>query len=272
MMAVLRDPLHYGYILEHPKCPPSRGSILLVHGSAPFNLDGRIPIESDSPYARTAFYRDMSIGLHAAGWSTLRYNKPGVHDDRVDFSEYAASDFNVLGKQLVGLWAILPTESPRIVFAWSEGSLHIRALPVDEVDAVVLLGGIATTIGDIIRAQGGPSLDQLQQELAGKDRRQMLGIDRPVGRLVDELAFEDNWKIFFESPSLPLLILHGDLDREVPVSQVKIWEDHLPRNRVTVMVGRGYDHQYMPQGEYNPIFVIQEITVWLDRLFPIVSK
>ncbi len=107
-MIDLHDPLHYGYILEHPKDPPSRGSILLVHGSAPFNLNGRIPIDSDSPYARTAFYRDMSIGLCAAGWSTLRYNKPGVHDDRVDFSEYAATDFKLLGKQLVALWAILP--------------------------------------------------------------------------------------------------------------------------------------------------------------------
>jgi hypothetical protein len=96
----------------------------------------------------------------------------------------------------------------------------------------------------------------------------MLGVDRPVGRLVDELAFEDNWRIFFETPSLPLLILHGDLDKEVPVSQVKFWVDHLPRNRVNIIIGRGYDHRYMPQGEYNPILVVQEIIAWLDRLFP----
>ncbi len=148
----------------------------------------------------------------------------------------------------------------------------MRALPLDEVDAVVLLGGIATTISDIIQAQGGPSLDQLQQELAGKDRRQMLGVDRPVGRVVDELAFEDNWKIFLDAQSLQLLILHGDLDREVPVSQVKIWEDHLPRNRVTIIVGRGYDHRYMPIGKYDPILVVREIAAWLDRLFPNESK
>ncbi len=271
-MIIQRDYLQYGYILEHPKDRRSRGSILLVHGSAPFNLDGRIPIESDSPYARTAFYRDLSKGLLAAGWSTLRYNKPGVHDDQVDGSEYAASDFEMLGKQLVSLWAILPTECPRIVFAWSEGSLHVRALPMGAIDAVVLLGGIATTIGDIIQAQGGPSLDQLRGELAGKDRRQMLGVDRPVGRLVDELAFQDNWKVFSGAPSPPLLILHGDQDREVPVTQVKVWEDRLPCRRVTVVVGKGYDHRFMPQAEYNPMLVVQEITAWLDGLFPIVSN
>jgi len=266
-----RDYLQYGYVLEHPKGRHSRGSILLVHGSAPFNLDGRIPIKSDSPYAKTNFFCDISKGLHTAGWSTLRYNKPGVHDDSVDGSEYSTSDIDVLGKQLVALWAILPIDSPRIVFAWSEGSLHVRALPIGEVDAVVLLGGIATTIGDIIQAQGGPSLDQLQGELAGKDRREMLGGDRPVGRLIDELAFEDNWKVFSEDPSPPLLILHGDKDSEVPITQVKVWEDRLPCTRITVIVGKGYDHRFMPQGKYDPSLIVEEITAWLDGLFPIFS-
>jgi pimeloyl-ACP methyl ester carboxylesterase len=242
-----------------------------VHGSAPFNLDGRIPIDSDSPYARTAFYRDLSKKLRTAGWSTLRYNKPGVHEERVEYSEYATSDFAILRKQLVALWTILPVEYPRIVFAWSEGSLHVRALRMDEVDAVVLLGGIATNIGDVISAQGGPAREQLQRELAGKDRREMLGIDRPVGRMIDELAFEDNWIVFSQAQSPPLLILHGDQDREVPVNQVKVWEDHLPQQRVKIVIGRGLDHRFMPHNEYDPMWVAGEITTWLDGLFPITN-
>jgi pimeloyl-ACP methyl ester carboxylesterase len=272
MNIIQGDHLQYEYVLEHPGDRTSRGSILLVHGSAPFNLDGRIPIDSDSPYARTAFYRDLSRGLRTAGWSTLRYNKPGVHEDRVEVSEYATSDFDVLGKQLVTLWAILPTERPRIVFAWSEGSLHVRALPMHEVDAVALLGGIATTIGDVIRAQGGPSRDQLQGELAGKDRREMFGIDRPVGRMLDELAFMDNWRAFSGPQSPPLLILHGDQDREVPVTQVKVWEDRLPNHHVKVVIGRGYDHRFMPQDVYDPMLVAKEITSWLDGLFPVTNN
>ena len=195
-----------------------------------------------------------------------------MHEDRVEDSEYATSDFEVLEKQLVTLWAILPTESPRIVFAWSEGSLHARALPLREIDAVVLLGGIATNIGDVIQAQGGPSLDQLLGELAGKDRREMLGIDRPVGRMLDELALVDNWRVFSEAQSPPLLILHGDQDREVPVTQAKVWEEHLPSRRVKVVIGRGYDHRFMPQGEYDPMLAGQEITAWLDGLFPMANR
>jgi pimeloyl-ACP methyl ester carboxylesterase len=226
----------------------------------------------DSPYAKTTYYRDLSNGLRAAGWSTLRYNKVGVHDNEIDNGEYAATDFAVLAGQLQNLWRLLPAERPRIVFAWSEGTLHVRALPIGEIDAVVLLGGVATNIGDIIQAQGGPPSDELRRDLAGKDRREMLGIDRPVGRLVDELAFEDNWKVFLNVQSLPLLILHGSQDQEVPVAQVKIWENRLPRNRITIVVGRGYDHRFMPQGEYVPMLVVQKVTTWLDELFPIANN
>jgi hypothetical protein len=266
--SIQSDYLNYGYVLEHPAGIPSRGCILFVHGSAPFNLDGRIPIDGDSPYARTSFYRDVSKALREAGWSTLRYNKPGVHDDRIDGSVYATSDYDVLGTQLKTLWSILPADYPRIVFAWSEGSLHVRALPMNEIGAVVMLGGIATTIGDVIQVQGGPTPAQLREDLAGKDRCEMLGIDRPVGRLVDELVFEDNWKVFSDDQSPPLLVLHGDQDREVPVAQARVWENRLPSHRVTVVVGRGYDHRFMPLGEYRPMLVAQEVTAWLDGLFP----
>ena len=96
----------------------------------------------------------------------------------------------------------------------------------------------------------------------------MLGIDRPAGRLVDELAFENNWKVFSEDQSPPLLVLHGDQDREVPVAQARVWEERLPSHRVTVVVGRGYDHRFMPLGEYKPMLVAQEVMAWLDGLFP----
>ncbi len=162
---------------------------MLVHGSAPFNLDGRVPLAGlNSPYAQTSFYRDLSDGLRLEGWSVLRYSKPGVDEGGVDLAEYATTDVAVLGRQLQDLWSLLPAGRPRIVFAWSEGTLHVRVLPLREIDALVLLGGIATNIGDVIQAQGGPSPESLRMELAGTHRREMLGTDRPVGRLLDELS------------------------------------------------------------------------------------
>jgi len=175
------DYLPSEFVLEKPRTPRSRGTVLLVHGSAPFNLDGRIPVAGlKSPYARTDFYKDLAARLRNAGWGVLRFSKPGVHADSVDAAEYAKTDLALLSRQLRNLWRFLPADRPRIVFAWSEGSLHVRALPVDEVDAVILLGVIATNIGDVIRAQGGPPAEALRKELAGKSRLDMLGRDRPI--------------------------------------------------------------------------------------------
>ena len=157
---------------------------------------------------------------------------------------------------------------PRIVFAWSEGSLHVRTLPLDEVDGVILLGGIATNIADVIAWQGGPSKEEFVERLAGMGRYEMIGLDRPVGRLADELALPDNWRPFESREDLPILILHGEADSEVPAGQARMWKDRLPKNDITVTIGAGLDHRFMPKGAYDPIPLVDQILAWLDRTFP----
>jgi pimeloyl-ACP methyl ester carboxylesterase len=257
------------FVLETPSVPLSRGTVLLVHGSAPFDLDGRIPVaDLGSSYAKTAFYRDLAADLRAAGWSVLRYSKPGVHENGVDSVEYAKTDLALLSRQLRNLWRFLPTDRPRVVFAWSEGSLHVHALPREEMDAVILLGGISTNIGDVVRAQGGPTAEELKKELANRSRRDMLGLDRPVGRMLDELDLADNWKSFEASERLPILILHGADDREVPVSQAAVWKETLPLGRINVVQGEGLDHRFMASGVYDTSSLTKEVTGWLDGVFP----
>ncbi|MBI2931257.1 MAG: alpha/beta hydrolase [Planctomycetes bacterium] len=262
-----REYLPSEFVLEHPADRPSRGSILLVHGSAPFDLDGRIPIPGlDSPYARTRFTRDLGQALRAAGWSVLRYSKPGVQADRIDAEAYATTDLELLGRQLRNLWRFLPADRPRVVFAWSEGTLHVRALPMDEIDAVILLGGISSTIADVIQAQGGPSPEALRKELVGKSRRDMLGVDRPVGRLLDELDLEENWTSFQGLERLRMLVLHGTEDREVPLAQVALWKKRLPP--ADIVEGPGLDHRFMPRDVYDIAPLAREVAAWLDRHYP----
>lgn len=254
-------------VLDLAAVSPARGSVLLVHGSAPFDADGRIPVPGlDSPYAREPFYKDVARDLAAAGWDVLRYAKPGVGEDGVDAAVYAGTDLAAIEDQLRQLWRCLPAGGPRVVLAWSEGTLHVRALPLDEVDAVILLGGIATNIGDVVVAQGGPDRRELLESLAGKDRREMLGLDRPVGRMLDELALDDNWRVFAARPAMPLLVLHGEADVEVPVSQAAPWREKLPPSaRLTVVILPGRDHRLMPPGTYAPGELSREVLAWLER-------
>lgn len=69
---------------EHPVGSESKGSILLVHGTAPMNIDGNIPIcGSDYPLGSMYIYKKLSRVLVDGGWSTLRYTRDGVYDDSV---------------------------------------------------------------------------------------------------------------------------------------------------------------------------------------------
>ena len=73
-----------------------------------------------------------------------------------------------LCKQLQQIWTNLP-DGRRIVFAWSEGTLYVRALPLSQMSGVILLGGIATNIGDVIAAEGGPDSSHMKQMLMRGD-------------------------------------------------------------------------------------------------------
>lgn len=254
-------------VFEHPEGRRPLGSILLIHGSAPFNLDGRIPLErAKSPYARTHFYRDLSARLRQKGWSVLRYSKPGVQLGSVDQEAYARTDLTLLSRQLRNIWRFLPRDRPRVVFAWSEGALHVRALPVARLDGVVLLGGIATNIAAVIQAQGGPPPEALRKQLATSKRTDMLGLDRPVGRLLDELALDDNWRTFAPHKTIPLLVLHGTADREVPVAQARIWKTLLPGHLITLVEGKGRDHRFMESGKYEVNTLAERVAHWAKRV------
>jgi len=254
-------------IIERSSLDYSLGTILLIHGSAPFNLDGVIPGASrDMRYASEPFFRDLSIRLRAKGWGVARYSKPGVSDTRVNFNEYRRTSYKRLSRQLQQIWTNLPS-GRRIVFAWSEGTLYPRALPLSQMSGVILLGGIATNIGDVIAAQVGPGSSQMKQMLMSRDPLDMLGTDRPVGRLLEELALEDNWKAFLPYPNLPMLILHGGKDEEVNVQQARAWREHLHNHKLTVRIGDTLDHRYMPRNQYRPDLPSDAIITWLNEIF-----
>ena len=258
--------------VEKPK-GPTKGAFLLIHGSAPFNADGTVPsTANDTPYSRDPFFRDLAAFLRDRGFLVVRYAKPGVHVDRIEPSVYAQTDFKCLAEQIRAVARHLPRTHPRLVLAWSEGTLHVRALPLREFDGVVLLGGIATNLSDVITAQGGPPRAELSRQVAAMKRNEMIGVDRPAGRVVDELALDDNWKEFARFPHLRVLVLHGGADREVPPSQAATFRAHLPQEQATVVVYAGLDHRFMPQGRYDLSALQKAVGDWLDRAFPTVGR
>lgn len=249
----------------------AKGTILLIHGSAPFNEDGRVPLDHDSVYVRTHFYRDLAQHLGACGWDTVRYAKPGVGANHVDFDLYKKTDLARLTEQIQDLWRTMPKDRPRVVFAWSEGTLHAPLLPLMEATAVILLGAVSTNIKDVIVAQASTAaereeIDKFLAELPSMDREAMLGVDRPVGRLVDELRLQDNWRNFVEHPELPLLVLHGDADREVSPSQSRVWQQELPGHAITVVTKPGGNHTFGTDDLLGATELANVVCRWLEHV------
>lgn len=246
-----------------------KGSILLIHGSAPFNQEGRVPDSRAGLYSKTEFYKNLAQELEKSGWFVLRYNKPGVYQDRIDFEIYKTTDLVTLSKQLNELWVTLPTDRPRLIFAWSEGSLHAALLPLNEADGVILLGAISSNIRDVILWQSRGeelSIEKQLKDLEGLPRTEMLGLDRPAGRLIDELRLPNNWTGFRQSPSVPILILHGDSDSEVPVSQAIAWEKELGHKQVTTAIRKNANHIFGFGEADGAEAVAVEIQRWWETL------
>lgn len=246
-----------------------KGTILLIHGSAPFNQDGRVPDARAGRYSKTEFYKTLAQELEKDGWNVVRYNKPGVYQDRIDFDIYKTTDLAILGKQLNELWSTLPTDKPRLVFAWSEGSLHAALLPLNEVDGVILLGGISSNIRDVIFWQSreeGSNIENQLKDLEGMPRTEMLGLDRPAGRLIDELRLPNNWTRFRQSPNLPILILHGESDSEVPVSQAFNWEKEIGPNQITTVLKTNANHMFGFGEADGSEAIAAEIQLWWGNI------
>lgn len=255
-----------------PHSPHKKGSILLIHGSAPFNEEGNVPDARAGRYVRTNFFGDLARELERRGWTALRYSKPGVFHDHIDFGIYKTTDVTVLGNQLRTIWRTLPKDGPRLVFAWSEGSLHVGTLPMGEIDGVVLLGAISTNIRDVILAQAGNRKAEVESQLQKMTRLpkdEMLGLDRPAGRLQDELEMADNWKAF-ESlrRDVPLLILHGEADTEVPVNQADLWKDKLPNRSIDLVVAQGKNHMLSDGDSHGAALIAESIDRWWLRKAP----
>jgi len=236
----------------------SKGTILLIHGTAPQNLDGQIPIPEitkamPNHYLTLPTYKNLSRELNELGWDTVRYTRLGVYHTKVNIDEYSKTDLNNIMGQLKEIWSMIPNNKPKIAFAWSGGSVHLLQLPLQDADGIVILGGIATKRTEVyeLSTKNEKELSGLKEYLSnilsqeGKiERTKMLSKDMSYGRFYDENNLKDNWTYLKNYQKLPTLILHGENDEDVHISQAKVWKDKLPDNKITTIFGKNRNHIY----------------------------
>ena len=231
-----------------------KGTILLIHGTAPQNIDGQIAIKdiyekiiAQDPelYIVQPTYKNLAIKLNSLGWNTVRYTRVGVYQSNVNVEEYGKTDLNNLVTQLTHIWNMIPSDKPKIAFAWSGGSVHILQLPLQDAAAIIILGGLSTKRTEAVelRAKNKEELQEIKNYFNSAfskrgqvARDEMFHNDMPYGRLFDEHDLEDNWTYLKKYNELPTLILHGDSDPEVNDSQAKLWKDKLTNHKITTII------------------------------------
>lgn len=269
-VACAKQKLAYDLAITHSLQSSSKGTILLIHGAAPLNKDGRIPVEADIVYAKTTLYKDLAAELNSLGWDVARYSKYGVYDDHIDYELYKKTDVALIVKQLKEIWGKLPRKKPLIVFAASEGTLHAHQLSLQEAQAVILLGAVATNIGDVFLDQATSEQEKIKirERLSSAyqmKRDDMWGKSHPAGRVVDELNMSPNWTYYERCQNIPMLVLHGEMDEEVKLYQSTIWKEKLPKHDITTVI-RPYGNHTFGVGEtMDAPYLAKTINEWLEK-------
>lgn len=272
------------FVIDKTKMDISKGTILLIHGTAPQNIDGKLPdqkvqtilkAKDSTHYLLQPTYKELAAALNSFGWDTIRYTRHGVFQDHINFDEYKKVDLKNILDQLKAIWHEIPSDKPKIAFAWSGGSIHVSQLPLSDAAAVIILGGVATKSVDVVkmRAKNDAELRKFEKELneiLSKEgtvkRDEMWGIEMPYGRFFDEYHLDDNWTYFKKYPSLPMLILHGSADNESSIAQAKIWKAKLPDNDITLKIKDNANHAFGLQGNRPDMKdLAKKIDQWLSR-------
>lgn len=263
---------------DHPETMKSKGSILLVHGTAAMNLEGNIPGISfeEYPLGAISLYEKLSRILTSKGWSTLRYTRSGVYQAKINWDEYMKVDFKVIIEQLNRIFNIMPSDKPRIILCWSGGSLHLPHLPLNEADGVVIIGGLSTKRfhNVIMKAK---SLEEYKEYIRETEAIEKMsyeeimkinkpyGLDGPLIRFWQENKLNDNWTYFKKYVDLPILILHGSDDPEVSVSQAHLWKQLLPYHNIT-LVEKSNGHHFLGNDRERGAQVVGlEVEKWLNQ-------
>ena len=251
--------------ISKPASAPGRlAAVILVAGSG--------PADRDETVAGIPIFGQLAEALANAGFLVVRYDKRAVGQSGgrleaatlIDFSDDVRSVVQYLRKRK-------DVDADRIAgFGHSEGAavMLIAASREKRLAALILGGAMATTGADLILEQQQHMLEQSDLPQADRQKKTELQknilnavitgqgweqIPPDVRRQVDtpwyrSLLTFDSVPLFRKIPQ-PILIVHGELDRQVPVHH---GEELAQRSRARAKAG-GTDYVRLPA--LNHLFV-----------------
>lgn len=143
-------------------------------------------------------------------------------------------------------------------------------MKLEKINGVVILGGVTTkryhfpiqSIKDFTQYTQIVSEVMAVEEMSYEDAKKVQRPNNPDGQFVkfwQEDQLKENWNYIKRYPELPLLILHGTEDEEVPIEQARLWKQLLPMHKITLIEKEGGNHMYGKKGECGASEIVEEI-------------
>ncbi len=282
-----------------PKTPAARyPAVVLLSGSASPDRDGST--------AGVPTLGQLAGALADAGFLALRYDKRGYGQTGGRAESATLSDFGEDARAIVRYLEKRKDIDPKriIVLGHSEGAwvALLAASRDDRIAGVVSIAAPAGTGNELVLEQQGYALDQMK--LSGGERRDKIELQKKINAAVmtgkgwdqvppdvrkgaDTLWFQSF--LTFEPARVikdveqPILILHGELDRQVPVTHADRLAELAKKGdsrSVEVITVRGVNHLLVPAttgdvAEYGTLpdrnvsaAAEKAITDWLLKTFP----
>ena len=281
---------------------PPRGwpAVLLVPGIG--------LVDRDENLAGVPIFAELATALSEAGYLVLRYDKRGIGQSG-GRAESAALDAYADDVLTVVRYLERRDDVDRdrlIVAAHGEGSWIAleAAARENDIDAVALLAAPGTTGAELVLEQQQLRLEQY--ETPRDEREQQVALQqRIIAAVLDEGTWDDvpeNMRQRADTPWFrsflefdpervarrtrqPVLIVHGKLDRQIPVAHADRLAEMLEarrRRESTLEVARlsGIDHRLLDASagaidQYSQLLdrrvsgeVITVLTDWMDRTVP----
>lgn len=287
-----------GATITRPKTAASRlPAVILIGGSGVSDRDGFV--------AGIPTLGQLAGAVADAGFLAVRYDKRGFGQSGGRSESATLQDYSDDVRAVVRwLRSRKDVDPDRIaVVGHSEGGWVAlqAAAREDRIDAVVALATPATTGAELVLAQQQTALDRLKLEPGEREKRVELqkqiqnavmtgkgwaSIPEPLRRDADTpwfqslLAFDPSKVV--DDVRQPVLFVHGELDRQVPVAHVTTIADIAREGRsraVEVVTVRGVNHLLVPAvtgevAEYATLTdrnvsadVRTAVTTWLTKTF-----